>query len=180
MRICAVVIQESGVATESTRQGRAMPRFLYISDDEERTIWQRELPPTGRVAWRLLAGNNRSLGQSAGTFATLAECVAAATRLHDEARQAASSVLFDISMGRHWRWTVLLDGQPVAVAAHSYGRKLECARALEQFLELVARAEPAPERLSRFGPNALRPFGLTNESNTVSTTGTDSSVVLGS
>src|SRR5262249_48336344 len=153
--------------------------FLYISDDEERSIWQRNAPAAGRVAWRLLAGNNRSLGQSAGTFATLAECVAAATRLHHEARQAASSALFDLFLGRHLRCTVLLDGQPVAVAAHSYGRKLECARALEQFLELVARAEPAPERLSRLGPNSLRPFGVRNMSNTISTTGPDWPAVLG-
>ena len=61
----------------------------------------------------MIAANNRPLGRSAEAFASLAECVTAATRLHREVAQAASSVLFDIADG-HWQWTVLLADEPAA------------------------------------------------------------------
>lgn len=130
-------------------------RFIYISDERSHSPWHDGASADIRVSWRVVAGNNRPLGRSAMVFASLAECVAAATRLHREIGRADSSVLFDVADG-HWRWTVALGGQPVAVSAHAYKRRIECVRSLEQFIVATAHAAPEPDGLRRLGPNALR------------------------
>jgi hypothetical protein len=63
--------------------------------------------------------------------------------LHREIGRADSSVLFDVADG-HWRWTVALGGQSVAVSAHAYKRRVECIRSLEQFIAAAAHAAPEP------------------------------------
>jgi hypothetical protein len=135
-------------------------RFIYISDERERSRWQDAATGDIRVSWRVVAGNNRPLGRSATVFPSLVECVAAATELHRGISQADSSVLFDVADG-HWRWTVALGGQSVAVSAHAYKRRIECIRSLEQFATAAARAAPEPEGLRRLGPNALRGYAGT-------------------
>jgi hypothetical protein len=137
---------------------RTSAPFLYISNGDARSAWYEQVASSSiRVGWRVIAANNRPLGRSAEAFASLAECVTAATRLHREVAQAASSVLFDIADG-HWQWTVLLADEPVAVCVHSYKRRVECERALRQFLEAVAEIEPAADEVRRLGPNALRAY----------------------
>lgn len=130
-------------------------RFVYISDERSDGAWQDGTAGVPHVTWRVVAGNNRTLGRSAATFASLVACVEAATRLHREAGRADSSVLFDLTEG-HWRWTVGLAGAPVALSTHAYQRRIECARSLEQFLAAVTHAEPAPERLRRLAAKPVR------------------------
>jgi len=136
-------------------------RFIYISDQRSRSPWHDDSAADDtRVSWRVVAGNNRPLGRSATVFPSLAECVAAATALHREIGRADSSVLFDVADG-HWRWTVALGGQSVAVSAHVYKRRIECIRSLEQFIVAAAHAAPEPDGLRRLGPNALRGYART-------------------
>lgn len=132
-------------------------RFIYISDERSRSPEHDGSPADTHVSWRVVAGNNRPLGRSAREFATLPECVSAATRLHREIDRAESSVLFDVTDG-HWRWTVGLGGHSVAVSAHPYKRRFECVRSLEQFIAAAARAEPEPDGLRRLGPTPLRGY----------------------
>jgi hypothetical protein len=132
-------------------------RFIYISDERSPSPWHDASTAGVRVSWRVVAGNNRPLGRSAAVFPSLAECVAAASELHRGIGRADSSVLFDVADG-HWRWTVALGGQSVAVSAHAYKRRIECIRALEQFAAAAARAAPEPDGLRRLGPNALRGY----------------------
>jgi hypothetical protein len=135
-------------------------RFIYISDERSRSHWHDAPAAEVRVTWRVVAGNNRPLGRSARVFPSLTECVEAASRLHREIGRADSSVLFDVADG-HWRWTVALGGQSVAVSAHAYKRRIECIRSLEQFVAAAASAAPEPDGLRRLGPNALRGYAGT-------------------
>lgn len=135
-------------------------RFIYISDQRSRSPWHDASGEDARVSWRVVAGNNRPLGRSATLFPSLVECVVAATQLHREIGRAESSVLFDVADG-HWRWTVALRGQPVAMSAHAYKRRIECIRSLEQFIAAAAAATPEPDGLRRLGPNALRGYAGT-------------------
>jgi hypothetical protein len=132
-------------------------RFIYISDRRSRSPCHDAPGADTRISWRVVAGNNRPLGRSVTGFTSLAECVAAATRLHREIGRADSSVLFDVAEG-HWRWTVALGGDSVAVSAHAYKRRIECIRSLEQFIVAAAHAAPEPDGLRRLGPNALRGY----------------------
>lgn len=132
-------------------------RFIYISDERSRSLLNDDSPTDTHVSWRVVAGNNRPLGRSATEFATLPECIAAATRLHREIGRAESSVMFDVADG-HWRWTVALGGDSVAVSAHPYKRRFECCRSLEQFIVEAARAAPEPDGLRRLGPTPLRGY----------------------
>jgi hypothetical protein len=132
-------------------------RFIYISDERAHSPWHDAATADAQVSWRVVAGNNRPLGRSATAFASLAECVAAATQLHREVGRADSSVLFDVADG-HWRWTVALCGQSAAVSAHAYKRRTECIRSLEQFIVAASHAAPEPDGLRRLGPNALRGY----------------------
>lgn len=132
-------------------------RFIYISDERSRSPWHDGSPDDFHVTWRVVAGNNRPLGRSAMEFATLPECVAAATRLHHEIGWAESSVMFDVAEG-HWRWAVALGGDSVAESAHAYKRRFECARSLEHFIAAAQHATPEPDALRRLGPAPLRGY----------------------
>jgi hypothetical protein len=150
--------QERDVVDRRLQQVTA--RFIYISDQRSRSPWHDASSADARVSWRVVAGNNRPLGRSATLFPSLAECVDAATLLHREIGRADSSVLFDVADG-HWRWTVALGGQSVAMSAHAYKRRIECIRSLEQFIAAAAGAAPEPDGLRRLGPNALRGYAGT-------------------
>jgi ABC-type phosphate transport system substrate-binding protein len=55
--------------------------------------------PIGRVAWRVLAANNRPLGRSAQAFTSIEECLNCALALHREAADVGVAVLFSSSDG---------------------------------------------------------------------------------
>ncbi len=104
----------------------------------------------------MVAANNRALGRSPGTFTDFDECLRAAQELHERAAQLHASAAFD-RITLTWRWTVLLDGEPAALCARVYRRRIECARALSQFMEIVRAAPPDIDEVRYAGSwSALR------------------------
>jgi hypothetical protein len=97
----------------------------------------------GLVWWRLLGRNNRSIGRSTQGFATLDVALADAQAL--AARVAGTAVEFGSDLGTAWRWVLVLDGVPRATSATSYGRRLECVRAVARFKQTVTVASIADE-----------------------------------
>jgi hypothetical protein len=146
-----------------SQQQRKSARFLYISDADAPSNWHdRPADATPRIGWRVIAANNRPLGRSADVFRSFEDCVAAAARLHERIETSASSILFDAARGT-WAWTVVLDGRAVAVSVKPYRRRIECARALAQFLEALRTTEPVADELRHLGPNALRVYNQATE-----------------
>ena len=130
-------------------------RFIYISDADRGSAWHTPKDDGElRVGWRLIAANNRSLGRSWVVYGTFEACVAAAAQLHNRLDEVTQAVTFD---ARHaaWTWTVLLDGEPVAVSTRPYRRRVECARSFDQFLAAVKSAPEVAEELRYYGPKAL-------------------------
>ena len=130
-------------------------RFIYISDGDNQSPWhaRRDRSPV-RVGWRLIAANNRPLGRSWVAFDSFEACVDAAALLHDRLGDVTSTAMFDTKQA-NWYWTVLLDDEPVAVCVHAYRRRVECMRALEQFLVAVRTTTRVADELRNYGPNAL-------------------------
>jgi len=93
-----------------------------------------------RVHWRLLGGNNTSLGAAARDFARAADCLSAIGWLADHLDEP--TVEFAHASGGRWRWRLRVAGNPVAVATHAYGRRVEAQRGLDRFREAVAAADP--------------------------------------
>jgi hypothetical protein len=124
----------------SSRARRA--RFIVLSDGSAPSS-TRESNDSGRrsLVWRVVAANNRPLGRSVGAFADFADCLAAATELHEQSEQARAAIAFDRG-SVSWRWTVSLGVSPVAVSVRDYSRRIECERALSQFLEIVSSEPP--------------------------------------
>jgi hypothetical protein len=117
-------------------------RFVVFSDREARSpIRDSESSNGQRMSWRVLAGNNRPLGRSMSTYDTFGECVAATDALRASAEQLKAAVTFD-HKNVSWRWTLALDEVAVAVSVRSYARRIECTRALQQFIDIV---ETAPQ-----------------------------------
>ncbi|MFJ7212988.1 DUF1508 domain-containing protein [Amycolatopsis sp. NPDC098790] len=98
---------------------RTGPRFQLVQT-EQRT-----------VRWRLLGGNNASLGAGAAECAGPPECLSAIALL--KARLDVLSVDFRHVSGGRWRWTLHWDGESVAEATHAYGRRIEAHRGLDRF-----------------------------------------------
>jgi hypothetical protein len=139
-------------------QRRKSARFLYISDADARSSWHDR--PAGlivRVGWRVIAANNRPLGRSAEVFGSSAECAEDAARLRHGIERLATSVLFDAAHG-YWQWAVALDGRAAAVCVNPYRRRVECERALAQFLDAVRTTDPTVDELRHYGPTALRAY----------------------
>src|SRR6202012_757524 len=108
-------------------------RFMHITDLAGPAHRGRPGRSTGRVGWRMIAANNRPLGRSMHTFASFDDSVESGRTLHQRVEELSSSALFDSHRGV-WSWTVLLDGAPVATSVNTYNRRIECLRALRQFL----------------------------------------------
>jgi hypothetical protein len=132
-------------------------RFVFLSDalDAGRD--------GQRVGWRLVAANNRVLGRSVRTAESLEGSRLAAWRLHRGARTTArTAATFDSRKGR-WTWTVSFDDVPVAVCSHPYLRRVECLRALGQFLIAAESADPDAGVVRCFGPRTLHEYDLAVE-----------------
>jgi hypothetical protein len=102
----------------------------------------------------VLAANNRPLGRSAAPFNSLLECHAAALTLHQRVSEISSTVLFFPEDG-HWRWTVSLEGVPVAEQVHLYQRRVEANRAVKQFLAAVSAVCPVADEVRPSGQRAM-------------------------
>jgi hypothetical protein len=84
------------------------------------------------TTWRLLGGNNISLGSGAIHYADAAECVAAIEWLR--ANLALTRTEFSHASGGRWRWLLYADRKLIATASHAYGRRIEARRGLDRFL----------------------------------------------
>jgi hypothetical protein len=137
---------------------RTNARFIFISDGVTPSSWQDAAQtPAHRVGWRVIAANNRPLGRSSRAFASYAAALADALVLKRNVAEATSSVLLDQTFG-HWTWRLMLNDVLAASCVHEYKRRVECARALGQFLEAIQAASPDAAELRHFGPNALRAY----------------------
>jgi hypothetical protein len=146
--------QTSDLATKRTT------RFIYVSDASAPSSTRHtENPAAPRYGWRVIAANNRPLGRSAGVFDSYETCREAAQLLRGEAVQdrAISAVHFNNARG-HWTWSVTVNEVPVAVCGHPYLRRIECVRALRQFVEAVAAGVPSADGVRLFGSRALREY----------------------
>ena len=137
---------------------RRTTRFIYVSDATAPTASRHnDNAVAPRYGWRVIAANNRPLGRSASTFDSYQTCREAAERLRDEVDIAESAIHFNNTRG-HWTWSVSIDSTNVAVCVHPYLRRIECVRALRQFVEAVAADVPSAEGVRMFGNRALREY----------------------
>jgi hypothetical protein len=135
---------------------RRQARFVVLSDTLAPTTAQDFVGSNLRLTWRVIAANNRALGRSPGTFSDFEECIQAAHVLHVRAAELNPTTAFDRAT-LTWRWAVLLDGRPVAECARVYRRRIECARALNQFTSIVEAAAPEIDEVRYAGPwSAIR------------------------
>lgn len=130
---------------------RRTSRFVYLCDAKDADL------PIARFGWRLVAANNRPLGRGLRVEGSLAQCRAAAQRLHDDVAEISAVVHFDPARGL-WSWRVALGETTVAVCAHPYLRRVECGRALAQFLTVARSTSPAAGPVRCFGPRSLRAY----------------------
>jgi hypothetical protein len=138
---------------------RASARFIFISDGQPSSSWRdTRLAAPNRVAWRVLAANNRPLGRSAIAFDSYPDAVADALRLGASVDQLSAGIALGPAR-EHWIWQLTSTERPVACCVHEYKRRIECARSLEQFLVAVRTADPTTAELRHFGLNALRIYG---------------------
>lgn len=101
---------------------------------------ERAGAPVTAVGWRLVGANNRELGRSAGTYASLAECQAAVLLLREHIGQVRAQLSM-ADAGGTWTWRVELGGRNVAVSGRTYHRLRECQQNLGLFLAAVTVAE---------------------------------------
>jgi hypothetical protein len=143
---------------------RRSARYVYLSDAEPHSS-SRGRDDGGddkrrratNIAWRIVAANNRPLGRSAAYYPTLAACAESARTLRAAIGEAVGAVSSDIRSG-HWRWTLSLEQIPVATCVHAYERRVECARALTQFIEACRVADPSPDEVRHLGSYALHGY----------------------
>jgi hypothetical protein len=103
-------------------------RFVFVSHETE------------SVSWLLMSRNNRHLGQSGVSFASLAQCRDSAQLLCREADRIDALTTVN-NVNWRWVWRCNLDGTAVALSARSYLRQFECEYSLHRFLEALPIAE---------------------------------------
>jgi hypothetical protein len=146
------------LGSEPTEQAKSGARYIFLTDQEPlRARANVSNRPITRVAWRVLAANNRPLGRSATPFNSLLECHTAALTLHQRVAEISSAVLF-YPVDGHWRWTVSLDGVPVAEQVHLYQRRVEANRAVKQFLTAVSAVCPIADEVRPSGQRAMMAY----------------------
>jgi uncharacterized protein YegP (UPF0339 family) len=138
--------------TDPPRLSSRRPRFVYLSASTGADVIAGHR--IGRVGWRVLAANNRPLARSPEIYPSLALCRDAVALLHRRRGDLGPTVLFDSGAGT-WSWSLHLSNRPVAVCAHPYLRRIECTRAMQQFLGCVADGPPVEEQIRHLGIRAL-------------------------
>ncbi|MFC4086482.1 DUF1508 domain-containing protein [Amycolatopsis samaneae] len=83
------------------------------------------------MRWRLLGGNNTSLGTSALDYRRSEDCLASISWLSVHLGELTAE--FGHAGGGRWRWRLRSGTDAVAVAAHAYGRRIEAQRGLDRF-----------------------------------------------
>jgi len=112
-----------GKAAGRLRNG---PRFQLVLTEQQ------------TLRWRLLGGNNVSLGTGVAACARPPECLTAITLLR--ARLDLLSADFRHVSGGRWRWLLRWETESVAEATHAYGRRIEAQRGLDRFRVAAATA----------------------------------------
>ncbi|MFB7290397.1 hypothetical protein [Actinacidiphila glaucinigra] len=108
--------------------------------DERGDRHDRPAAAAAAVGWRLVGANNRELGRSAVTYASLVECQAAVLLLREHIGQIRAQLSM-ADAGGTWTWRVELAGRDVAVSGRTYHRLRECQQNLGRFLAAVPVAE---------------------------------------
>jgi hypothetical protein len=153
----------TGQSPVTAAPNRRPARFFYISDRLARPVAGDGIDHGLRVAWRLMAGNNRPLGRSAVAYYSLRDAVEAARYVAARANDLRGLTFIDDPRGV-WRWRATIGGTPVAAAVVHYARRLDCERALRQFADAVSNASTEPEDLRPLGPSALRAYDIDDSS----------------
>ena len=89
-------------------------------------------------AWRLLGGNNRETGRSAGTFPDVPAARAAVAQFQRELDSYHSRL--DRLEHNQFTWLLLRGDTPVAASGRSYDRQVRCEQALSSFLRAIRTA----------------------------------------
>ena len=105
-----------------------------------------------------MAGNNRPLGRSWTAHDSLSAAIESARLV--SVRAADIHGLSSIDEQGAWRWLASLDGAAVAASVVRYPRRMECERALRQFVAAVGSAATEPSDLRLLGPSALRVYDI--------------------
>jgi hypothetical protein len=113
---------------------RRSPRFDFIAGTGARV-------PAGddSVWWRVTAANNRTLGRSAATFVSMADCRDHARSVQDRIDDLVPSYASD-ARGQ-WSWSALLDATLTATSTRPFARRLDCIRTLGLFLDAARTAD---------------------------------------
>jgi hypothetical protein len=131
---------------------------MYFSDRGARSNWHDSpIEITERVAWRVVAGNNRPIGRCPVPYSSLADAVAAAKLMRDSASQLDGSLAFDGTTGL-WRWSASLHTAAVAQSVYAYPRRVECLRSLRQFIDSMPAADLSPLDVRLLGHRAFRAY----------------------
>lgn len=114
----------------------SVPRFLFLATG--RPGGRRDAAAASDFLWRLVAGNNRLLGRSPGTYESEALCRESVTRLIANLARASPGQA-PLSRPGHWSWALTLrtvEAPPLALAvsARCYERQRESRFSLENFL----------------------------------------------
>ncbi len=102
------------------------PRFQLVQTGEE------------TIRWRLLGGNNVSLGSAPTDYPRAEECLVAITWLRAHITDLTSD--FSHLSGGRWRWRLRDGDLLVAIATHAYGRRIEAQRGLDRFRSATTEA----------------------------------------
>jgi hypothetical protein len=87
----------------------------------------------------LLGGNNRLIGVAAAGAPTVGRAVLGAERARAVA--ASAGVTFTVAGDRLWYWRMQDDGEPVAVSASGFARRLDARRAAGRFVRAAIVAQ---------------------------------------
>jgi uncharacterized protein YegP (UPF0339 family) len=129
---------------------RKNPRFQLIRMNEERFFW------------RLLGGNNASLGSGSIGYRDVESCVAGIAWLNDNIAELQADLHH--KSGASWRWLLHSDHKILAIASHEYGRRIEASRSLDRFRAAVTAAAVSaePETIvdwrAKYGTNSQNSF----------------------
>jgi hypothetical protein len=138
---------------------RRPARYFFITDQaRQRPLTANRTRFSSRIAWRLMAGNNRPLGRSWTIYPSLEEVVESARQT--SARADELEALPSLDPQGAWRWVASLDGSPVAASVVRYPRRLESERAIRQFIVAIGTATIEPTDLRLLGPSALRVYEI--------------------
>ncbi|WP_329045865.1 hypothetical protein OG738_30100 [Amycolatopsis sp. NBC_01488] len=116
----------------------AEPRFELVHISPEQLRGRGYTGSAGKVMWRFLSANNRSLAQSATSFPDAPSCADAVRALRGQLALAEVVTVRD-TRGK-WLWQLKIAGVAVGVSARSYQRRLHAVNSGNSFRDLAERS----------------------------------------